>query len=148
MTSTDRYLSEVCELLIDSRLGYGDASRRADHPRLKSLLANIGESRVSMIAKVANTIERTGTSVPRNGTFKGTLHRAWMAVRDIISSTDDVNMIAECERGESYLIGRYDLTLKLSELSEDLRTMLVGQRADLMSNLMEIQAVNLTLSKA
>ena len=142
MTSTDRYLSEVCELLIDSKLGYGDAAHRAKAPRVKNLLANIGGSRLGMIATVANTIERSGR------TFKGTLHRVWMAVRDILSSTADVNMLSECERGESYLIGKYDQLLSLPELTGDLRTLLSRQRADLMSNLMEIQTVDLALVKA
>lgn len=148
MTATDRYLSEVCELLIDSKLGYGDAARRANDPRLKRLLSDIGGSRIGMIATVANTIERSGRYVPQSGTFKGTLHRVWMAVRDILSNTDDVNMVAECERGESYLIGKYDQTLKLPELPEDLRTLLRRQRVDLMSNLSAIQAVDLALSEA
>ena len=148
MTSSDRYLSEVCELLIDSKLGYGDAAGRADSPRLKNLMANIGDSRLRMIATVANAIERTGRYVPQGGTFKGTLHRVWMALRDILSSTDDVNMLSECERGESYLIGKYDQSLNLPELPEDLRLLLSRQRAELIANLMEIHTVDLALVKA
>lgn len=148
MTATDQNLSELCELLIDSKLGYGDASRRADDVRLKRLLANIGESRIAMIASVANAMERSGWKVPHNGTFRGTLHRVWMAVRDIISNTDDVNMISECERGESYLVGKYDQCINLAGSTEEIRSMLVGQRADLMANLMEIRSVDLALTEA
>ena len=148
MTATDRYLNELCELLIDSKLGYMDASRRADDPRLKKLLADISDARLGMVATVSNWIERGGVPVPSNGTFKGSLHRIWMAVRDIISNTDDVNMIAECERGESYLVGKYDDAVHHGAFSSDLLAIINSQREELMSNLMEIRTLDMAISDA
>ena len=148
MATTDRYLRDICELLIDSRLGYGDAAGRANDPRLHDLLAGIGETRLAMIANVSNRIGHMGAPVPHNGTFKGTIHRAWMAIRDLLSNTHDVNMIAECHRGESYLIGKYDAALRDGALPEDVRTLLSGQRVELMANLMEIRSLDSVLSDA
>lgn len=148
MATTDRYLRDICELLIDSRLGYGDAGARAHDPRLKALLAEIGESRIGMIASTANVIEAKGKRMPRNGTLKGTLHRAWMAVRDTLASTDDVNLVAECQRGEAFLIGRYDEALRDGELPEEVTALLGAQREELMSNLVQIRSLDGVLSDA
>src|SRR5690606_23493211 len=104
MTATDRYLKDICELYIDSTLGYSDTAKRADDPRLQDVLADIGESRAGTIALLSATLEDSGVAPPRSGTFKGTMHRLWIASRDILSNTDDVNMVSECLRGESFLI--------------------------------------------
>lgn len=146
MTTTDRYLNEMCALLIDSKLGYMDAARRANDPRLKKLLANISDARLGMVATVSNLIDRTGARIPFKGTFKGSLHRVWMAVRDIISNTADVNMIAECERGESYLVGKYDEAVHHGGFSADLLSTISRQREELMSNIMQIRTLDMAIS--
>lgn len=148
MGTSDRYVRDICELLIDSKLGYGDVARRADGARLRSLLKEIGDSRIGMIASTANLIEGKAGTIPHRGTVKGTMHRVWMAVRDLLSSTSDVNLIAECHRGEAYLIGKYDAALRDDALREDVRMLLAGQRAELMSNVMGIRTLDGTLSDA
>ncbi len=148
METTERYVRDICELLIDSKLGYGDVARRADDHRLRTLLQQIGESRMGMIASTANLIEGKADTIPHRGTVKGSLHRVWMAVRDLLSSTSDVNLIAECHRGESYLIGKYDEALRYAALPHDVRALLTGQRAELMANVMGIRALDGVLSDA
>src|SRR5690606_18086852 len=148
MTATDRYLKDICELYIDSKLGYSDTAKRADDPRLQDVLADIGESRAGTIALLSATLEDSGVAPPRSGTFKGTLHRLWIASRDILSNTDDVNMVSECLRGESFLIGRVDEALKDAAVQADLKSMLTRERAKLMDNVDRIRSVDLAISDA
>jgi uncharacterized protein (TIGR02284 family) len=145
MTTTDRHLRDIRELLTDSRLGYADAARRADDERLKALLKQLGEARVSMVADLAKEMG-DGLAPSPTGTFKGKLHRLWMVVRDIVSSTDNVNMLAECERGEAYLIGRYDEVLRDDGIGPSVRNILEAQREGLMSTFAEIKALDHTFS--
>ncbi len=148
MTTTEKYLKGICELLIDSKLGYSDTARRADDPRLQDLLARIAESRVGMISVLSNTLEDLGISPPVSGTFRGTLHRVWIAIRDVVSNTDDVNMVSECERGESYLIGRVDEALMDDSVRTEVKTLLRVKRQTMMDNLMRIRSMNLAISEA
>ena len=147
MTTTEKYLKDICELLIDSKLGYSDTARRADDPRLQDLLGRIGESRVGMISVLSNTLEDLGIRPPLSGTFKGTLHRIWIGLRDLISNTDDVNMVSECERGESYLIGRVDEALKDESVRAEVKTLLLAKRQVMMDNLMRIRSMNMAISE-
>src|SRR5688572_12923293 len=128
MTTTERYLKDICGLLIDSKLGYADTAKRADDPRLQELLDGISASRVAVITLLSGTLEQQGGAAPRSGTFKASLHRLWIAVRDVLSNTDDLNMVNECLRGESYLIGRVDEAMKDPALRPEVRAMLAGER--------------------
>lgn len=147
MTTTDRYLKDISELLIDSKLGYGDTSRRTDDPRLTDLLTGIGQGRIDKIATVSGLLEDRGIRPPLSGTFKGMLHRVWIAIRDVVAHTDDVNMISECLRGESYLIGRVDAALRDEGVTEEVKEVLRVQREELMDNLERINLLNMSISE-
>lgn len=148
MTATERHLKDICELLIDSKLGYADTATRADDPRLQELLASVGEGREGTIALLSAALEDHGVSPPRSGTFKGKLHRLWIAARDILSNTDDVNMLSECMRGESFLIGRVDEALKDAAVLPAMQVMLAAERAKLMNNVERIRSMGLSMSDA
>lgn len=147
MTTTDRYLKEICELLIDSKLGYSDISMRTDDPRLTDLLSNIAKDRIGKISMVSNKLADRDVQPPSSGTFKGTLHRVWIAVRDVLSNADDVNMISECLRGESFLIGRFDEALNDEGVGQEVKALLKDQREMLMANLDRIQSLDLAISE-
>lgn len=147
MTTTDRYLKDICELLIDSKLGYSETSKRTDDPRLMDLLNSISHDRIGKISTLSNKLEDRGVKPPRSGTFKGTLHRVWIAMRDVILNTDDVNMVSECLKGEAYLVGRVDEALKHEEVDQEVKGLLKGQREMLMANLDHIQSLDLAMTE-
>lgn len=148
MTATERYLKDICELLIDSKLGYGDTAKRTDDPRLQQLLTTIGDSRVKTISVLTAALEQHGVAPPRSGSLKGSLHRLWIAARDIIANTDDVNLVSECLRGESFLIGRINEAMKDAAVSRDVKSLLFRERAVLMDNVDRIRSMDLAISDA
>ena len=46
------------------------------------------------------------------GTLKGDLHRAWIAIREALSKSTDHSVLDECARGEKYLSDRYSTVLE------------------------------------
>lgn len=144
---TQPTLNKIVNLLHDSRLGYAAAAKRADDPRLKELLAKLGEGRSPMIEAVNVEIIRSGAKPRGGGTLLGWMHRLWMGVRDLVSYTDDVNMLSECIRGESYLIGRYDDALTNAHVNPFVAPLLHAQRAMLLSNVEEVNELDRAFSK-
>lgn len=132
--------------MIDSKLGYGDTARRTDDPRLMDLLESISHDRIGKVSTLSNTLQDRGVKPPHSGTFKGTLHRVWIALRDVVSNTNDVNMVSECLRGESYLIGRIDEAMKDQEVEQDVKAILKVQREKLMENLDRIRSLDMAIS--
>src|SRR5690349_16239131 len=113
-------LNNIHDLLVDSEKGYAEAASRVEDGNVKDLLRSLSAGRERLIAEVEElrhkadpqAKERTG------GTLKGDLHRTWMAIRDALSSTDNANVLSECERGEEFLLMRYDEVLKNKDAPE------------------------------
>lgn len=133
-------------LMHDSALGYAAASRHAESQELKTFLRDISVSRASNAIKLVGLLRKNDVSIPLGGTMFGGLHRAWMALRDFLSSTDDVNMLAECARGESYLVGRFDEALGHGRFPMELLDFLHSQREELMADFLSIQHMDSQLT--
>lgn len=107
-------LNNIHDLLEDSRKGYHEAAQRVEDPAIRALLNDLAASRRALITDVSSLRAETGPTVaPREGgTLKGDLHRAWMRVRDALSSGENADMLNECENGEKFLLMRYDEVLE------------------------------------
>lgn len=107
-------LNNIQDLLEDSRKGYLEAAERVEDDRVKGLLTAISEEREALIgAAGALRHQADPDAAPREGgTVKGDLHRAWMDLRDALSKSENANVLSECERGEAYLMMRYDEVLE------------------------------------
>ncbi|MCB9185036.1 MAG: PA2169 family four-helix-bundle protein [Flavobacteriales bacterium] len=129
-------LNDLHDLLEDSRKGYHEAAERAEDPAVKLMLDGFARERMPLItALVTERLRLDPSYEPSNGTIKGDLHRAWMDIRDTLSSTDNANVLSECERGEKYLLDRYDDVLKLESLPVETGNLLRSQRAKVHENL-------------
>ena len=134
-------LNDLHDLLIDSRKGYKEAAERAEDPAVKSMLSTFSMNREPLISKLTAERKRMdATYEPSNGTLKGDVHRAWMDVRDALSSTDNANVLKECERGEKFLIERYDEVMQDKELPEATRQLLRAQQDQVRENLETVRS--------
>ncbi len=145
MKDTTKGLRNLAELLMDSRKGYQEAADRAEAPHLKQLLMKLSNGRTPLITEVESQLRMLGEDdMPKDGTLKGDLHRAWIDIRDSLSGSDNATVLAECERGEKYLLERYDELINDSEMAESVKSMLNKQRTQVQSNINEVQALHAT----
>lgn len=127
-------LNDLQDLLVDSRKGY------AEDPKIKHMLDRFSSRRQPFINDLVDQRRRLDKDYkPSNGTVKGDLHRTWMDVRDSLSSTENANVLRECERGEEYLLGRYDEVMRDEHLPDDLRGLLQQQRATIQADLDQVK---------
>ncbi|MEO8068300.1 MAG: PA2169 family four-helix-bundle protein [Flavobacteriales bacterium] len=135
-------LNNVHDLLVDGRKGYAEASQRADDRRVKDLLMAFSSERATLEADLDAELRKLDPGAPhRDGTLKGDLHRTWMEVRDALSKADNANLLAECERGESYLLMRYDDILKNHDLAAGTRSLLQEQRNAVQGNMDRVKTL-------
>lgn len=137
-------INDILALLEDSRKGYQEASARAENPTVKLHLNELSMARTQLVDDLA----RASDEDPTGGTLKGTLHRAWIDVRDALSASDNTNVLRECERGETYLADRYKDALDDPEIPESLKTLLEKQRNEVVANLAVIVSMRRTLERA
>ena len=134
-------LNDLHDLLVDSRKGYAEAAQRAEDPTVKSMLDKFSSSREPLIAALNSERRRLDPEhEPSNGTLKGDMHRAWMDVRDALSTTENANVLSECERGEKYLLDRYDEVMQDKELPPATRALLQEQRSKVQGHLETVRS--------
>jgi uncharacterized protein (TIGR02284 family) len=133
-------LNNIHDLLIDSQKGYAEAAHKVEDPQVKDLLTHLSAGRERLIAEVEELRHRADPQAKdrTGGTLKGDLHRAWMAIRDALSSTENANILSECERGEEFLLMRYDEVLEKKEAPETF-ALATRQRAEVQGNLDRIK---------
>ena len=138
MHTDDQYtaIKEIHGLLADSRKEFEAGSKRVPDDRVRELLHGISEDRHAWEAELeADLRQRKPKSDPGGGTIGGTLHRVLLGARDAVNSTSEVNVLAECERDESDLLGRYNSVLDSADLHETTRATMARQQAEVEKNL-------------
>jgi uncharacterized protein (TIGR02284 family) len=145
MKNTRNGMKDLAELLIDSQKGYQEAAERTEAPHLKQFLLRLSTERTPLISEVSSQLRMFGEDdMPKDGTFKGDLHRAWMDIRDSLTGSPNANVLDECERGEKYLLDRYDDLMKDEDIDPNVKSMLTRQRSKVQSNINEVQALHAT----
>ena len=142
-------LNNIHDLLVDGRLGYAEASENVEDDRVKGLLKAFSEERVALANAVAGAIHRLDPTAPVRdaGTVKGDLHRAWMDIRNALSRSDNASMLSECERGEGYLLMRYDEILAREGQDPQVRELLMRQRAEVERNVSRVKELRQRFDK-
>lgn len=142
-------LHNIHDLLVDSRKGYMEAAERAEDNGVKSLLMAFAQERNALESAVDTELRKQDPEAEHRegGTVKGGLHRAWMDLRDSLSKSDNANVLSECERGEGYLLMRYDEVLKKDDLQAGTRMLASNQRAEVQKNVERIKQLRKTFEK-
>ena len=139
-------LNNLRDLLVDSREGYIKAAERVDDHQVKAMLVRLSTGRLALLEELdALRLAADPEAGKRNGgTLKGDLHRAWMDLRDALSKSENANVLHECERGEEYLIGRYD-AIDSKEVDARTYSLCQRQRGEVQGNLERIKELAKTL---
>lgn len=133
-------LNNMHDLVVDSRQGYLLAAERADDDRVKALLASLSDGRAELEAELDDLIHAADPEAEHRdgGTIKGELHRAWMAIRETLNESSNANVLAECERGEKFLLMRYDEMLQKEDLDQRTTALMRKQQDTVQRNVARI----------
>jgi uncharacterized protein (TIGR02284 family) len=143
-------LHNIHDLLVDSRKGYLEAAERVEDPHVNQLLTAFSQERTLLEGEVDAELRMQDPEAEHSegGTIKGDLHRAWMELRDALSTSENANVLAECERGEGYLLMRYDEVLKKEDLLPATRALATSQREQVQRNVDRIKQLRAQFERA
>jgi uncharacterized protein (TIGR02284 family) len=141
-------LNNLRDLLEDSREGYMKAAERVDDVNVKKMLVAVGTGRLKLIQEVDDLRVQADPAAEKRegGTIKGDLHRTWIEVRDALAQSDNANVLHECERGEEYLIGRYE-DVDEKDVHPKTFALCRQQRSEVQGQLSRISALARTFDK-
>ena len=104
-------LNTLIATLIDSVEGYEKSAQDIDSAELARLFAARAQERDAAAQHLREAVAAHGGEAEDRGTLLGSIHRAFLSLREAVSSRDDKAIVAEIEHGEDYLKDKFETAL-------------------------------------
>jgi uncharacterized protein (TIGR02284 family) len=114
-------LNSLIETTIDSVDGYRRSAQEATNSRFSEEFLQRASEREEVVAKLRQRVRELGGETEDDGSLLAAAHRAFLTLRDKVTGSDDESVIAEVDRGESYLNAKWEAALSDNELSQESR---------------------------
>jgi uncharacterized protein (TIGR02284 family) len=108
-TQTEEFVSTLNELIEtcqDGAEGYKKAAEDVEENSLRTLFAEYSSQRAQFAAELRTAVAAQGGKATESGHTAGSLHRAWMSIKESFGNKDKV-IIDECEAGEDRALKAY-----------------------------------------
>lgn len=128
-------IEEILEKNEDARKGYQKASENARNNALGSYFSKKSRDRTEFNSKLRSEISSVYMDFNSEGSFMGSVHRAWMDVKSMFSANDDESMLEESIRGDKAAIEEYNDVIKYENLPMSLKNLLMVQRDEIMKDI-------------
>jgi len=115
-------LNSLIETTLDSADGYRRSAEEATNHRFSSEFRDRANERQQVVSRLQEEVRRLGGTPEDDGSVLAAAHRAFLSIRDRLTGSDDKSVLAEVDRGESYLDEKWQAALKDDQLSAETRT--------------------------
>jgi len=105
-------LQELIQINIDSRDGYRHAADATSDITLQSVFVQTALDREAQAGELARFVAWNGDSPREQGSLSAALHRAWMSIREALSTNDRFTILSEMESGEDSIKSAYESALE------------------------------------
>ncbi|MBK8500129.1 MAG: PA2169 family four-helix-bundle protein [Flavobacteriales bacterium] len=134
-------LCHILDLLGDSRKSYMELCNRVEDRRTKDLLSVLSWERIALESALMAEVRRVGSTAMGGGAkTAGVPPAAWREVRAALAVAKGAHVLEACERGEEYLLMRYDKELQRGDLETATRTVMLRQRAQVQGNVHNVRS--------
>jgi uncharacterized protein (TIGR02284 family) len=135
-------LKGLVSIVNDGKEGYESAAETTDSVELKAIFLKFAAERKAYELELkAHLATHGGESDNSEGGILGTLHRAWIDVKEALSSKEDAAILGAIETGEKAAIEKYDVLLKDPSTHADHLELLNKQRDGIQNALTEITSL-------
>jgi uncharacterized protein (TIGR02284 family) len=110
-------LNSLIETTIDSVDGYRHSAGEATTPQFAEIFRSRAQEREQVVARLRERVTELGGTPEDEGGLLAKAHRQFLSLRDAVTGSDDKSVIAEVDRGESFLNGKWETALADTELS-------------------------------
>jgi len=132
-------LNHLIAIAEDGKNGYESAGKDVKDETLKSLFLRFSAERDGYLTQLQNHVRDLDADTGKAGPA-GTLHRAWIDIKAVLTSGNKNAIINACITGEDYAIMEYDKVIELIKSDSPLKQMLVSQRSGIQAALSSIKA--------
>lgn len=110
-------LNALIATLLDSVDGYQKSAGDISNPQFAEKFNARARERQSAVTKLQAAVAAAGGNPEDDGTLLASAHRAFLNLKEAVMGNDDKAIIAEIERGEDYLKGKFQAASRNADLS-------------------------------
>jgi len=134
-------LNDILQKNYDAVNGFQTAAEKVNDIKLMGYFNEQVIARKRFIMELSNEIKLLGGEPTESGSVAGTMHRAWMNIKQGFNYNDDnrEELIEECIRGEKQCIDEYNDLLEEKTMGASTRQLLNRQKAEVVSTLAELE---------
>jgi len=114
-------LNSLIETTLDSVDGYRRSADEAPNSRFAAEFRARAQEREQVVATLRDEVRRQGGTPEEDGSLLAAAHRAFLTLRDRVTGSDDDSVIAEVDRGESFLNAKWEAAIANDQLSPETR---------------------------
>lgn len=134
-------LNELIETLKDGQKGYAEAMTDVEDADLKQTFKKYAAQRAEYITELEDQMMKLNLKPEEESSITGTVHRAFINLKGLITGKDRHSILAECERGEDYAKAAYEKALKIQDAPAALKTLIEKQAAGIKRGHDEMRAL-------
>ena len=134
-------LNELIETLKDGQKGYAEAMTDVEDADLKQTFKKYAAQRSEYITELEDQMHKLNLKPEEESSITGTVHRAFINLKGLITGKDRHSILAECERGEDYAKAAYEKALKIQDVPAALKTIIEKQAAGIKKGHDEMRAL-------
>lgn len=116
-TNDAAVLNTLIATLLDSVDGYQKSAGDIDNQVLADKFNARARERQSAVTMLQAAVARAGGNPEDDGTLLAGVHRVFLNLKEAVTGKDDKAIVAEIERGEDYLKGKFEKALADADLS-------------------------------
>src|SRR3954454_18469433 len=117
-------LNSLIETTIDSVDGYRHSANEATNSRFSESFRKWAQDREQVVTKLRDRVRALGGTPEHDGGILAAMHRQFLSLRDKVTGSDDQSVIAEVDRGESYLDGKWQAALADTQVSPETQALI------------------------
>lgn len=133
MSIDEQVTNDLIETLKDGQEGFTRAAKRlegTDRADLCGAFEDYAAQRAAFAVQLQTLAAGYGDRAEESGTLTGSLHRGWMALKDLVSGSGDADGVLDAaEQGEDHAVAAYKKALD-EDLSPTLREIVSQQHRD------------------
>ncbi|WMI69354.1 PA2169 family four-helix-bundle protein [Mangrovimonas sp. YM274] len=136
MKYSEKISNKLNELLVknyDAEKGYLNAMEQVEGPRLKMFFKRRASERSQFAKELRSEILRYGELPEDSGSFKGSVHRNWMALKSALSSNSEEAILEEAIKGEKANLEEYNEILQERTLPPSVDDLLIRHKSAIQS---------------
>jgi uncharacterized protein (TIGR02284 family) len=115
-----KVLNELIVTTLDSVEGYAEAAKDARNPTFKTLFSQWSKERRQVVRQLQDQVRTLGGDPDDDGSTLAAAHRVFLNLRDSFSKGDK-SVVDEVERGEDFIMAKYEDALEDDHLSASVR---------------------------